>query len=155
MEKLNYKSVLFCCMGNIIRSPLCEGLFKNIMGDDYIVDSCAVTEDDLGVSPEENSCIIAKREGFDISNHISRLITKKDFYNFDLIVGLDQWVTNELKNMKPKDSSSLVVDLIPKKSVLNPYKQPLKNFEQMYEQIKPGMINFIKTYFPEHEFHKK
>ena len=100
MEK---PKVLFCCLGNIIRSPICEGLLRHKYGDKVFADSAAVTRDDLDSHPEENAIIVAKEHGFDISEHISRLVTLDDFEKFDLIVSLERRVHRILESMKPKN----------------------------------------------------
>ena len=76
-------SVMFVCLGNIIRSPLSEGLFRKIVNNyadqsnnnKILVDSSAVGSYDLGQHPVDFSQQIALENGFDISKHVSKLIT--------------------------------------------------------------------------------
>lgn len=142
------RSVLFVCLGNIIRSPLCEGLFRHLMGSSYLVDSAAVTDDDLNQHPNPHSQRIAREHGFDISKHISRLVTFEDFSKFDIIVGLEPYVTNELKRMKPINTNPIIVNLSPGRGIPNPWCNPYKDFIPMYAQIEEAMNVFIKKYFP-------
>ena len=143
--------VLFCCLGNIIRSPLCEGIMRHKYGDRVFVDSAAVTDDDLGCHPQTNAKKIAKQHGFDISKHISRLVTEKDFQNFDLIVALERYVYTSLLKMKPSQCHAKVVEFAPKVDIINPWYESMERFEQMYNQIESHWPAFIKANLPELE----
>lgn len=153
------QSVMFVCLGNIIRSPLSEGLFRKIINksndakclskERIHVDSSAVGNYDLGKHPVDFSQQIALENGFDISKHVSKLITKNDFYNFDLIVSLDPSVFSRLQKMKPADSKAQIIELIPNKYVLNPYGLPRPMFDKMYKEISYGIIELVKKYFPD------
>ena len=138
------KSVMFVCLGNIIRSPLCEGLLKTLVHG-IKVDSSAVTTDDIDQSPHKHSRRIAKEHGFDISNHISKLIRDEDFYNFDLIVSLEGYVGRELKYIQPKGSPARIVPFA-SYDISNPWCNPYKDFVTMYAEIEKEMQTFIKTY---------
>lgn len=154
----NPHSVMFVCLGNIIRSPLSEGLFRKIVNmsrqqtkdiEKIHVDSSAVGNYDLGKHPVDFSQQIALENGFDISNHVSKLITKNDFHNFDLIVSLDPSVFSKLQKMKPPNSKSKLIELIPNKYVLNPYGLQRSMFDKMYKEISFGVLELIKKYFPD------
>ena len=47
-EKRNISSVLFCCNYNSVRSPMAEGIFKNLIGRKIFVQSAGVF-DTLGI----------------------------------------------------------------------------------------------------------
>ena len=146
------KSVLFVCLGNIIRSPTCEGLFRKLTKGKYRVDSAAVTDDDLHQHPHKLAIRISKEHGFDISNHISRLITDEDFQNFDIIVSLESYVQRCLHRLKKRiPSSKAQVVPFTDCDVLNPWMGNYQDFVEMYSVIESSMNNFIKKYFPEAE----
>lgn len=140
-------SVLFVCLGNIIRSPLCEGRLRYEFGDKVRVDSAAATRSDLNKNPEENAQKIAQMNGFDISSHISRLITKDDFQNFGLIVTLDDIVYYKINNMKPKNCRAKIVKFA-KSSISNPWRMPLHAFQSMYNEINREWPAFIQNNLP-------
>ena len=63
------------CLGNICRSPLAEGILKNKIEKknlDWIVDSAGTSGYHNGEPPHHLSIKIAKLNGVDISNQISR-----------------------------------------------------------------------------------
>lgn len=143
-ERKYAKSVLFACLGNIIRSPLCEGLLKTLVHGVY-VDSAAVTRDDLNQHPHKHSQRVAKEHGYDISNHVSRLITNEDFQKFDIIVSLEDYVHYCLERKKPPNSRAIVVRFA-SYDIDNPWCNPYRDFVTMYAQIEQEMPNFIKQF---------
>lgn len=145
------QSVMFVCLGNIIRSPLCEGLFRKLTKSQIKVDSSAVTTYNIGEKPALNAQIIAKENRFDISNHISKKITKKDFITYELIVSLEPQVTLMLNKIKPKNFNGKIIELIKGTKVKNPYNMPYDCFQEMYKQIEEGITNLIETYFKEYQ----
>lgn len=89
-------AILFVCLGNICRSPLAEGVMRNYLKtvsqqDMITVDSAGTSNYHIGESPHSEGQKCAKKHGFDISKHHARQVTKKDFEQFDLIVGMDRY----------------------------------------------------------------
>ena len=144
----NPESVLFVCLGNVIRSPLCEGLFRKATNGTISVDSAALLSSNINEQPAANAQKVAKMHGFDISQHRARRVTKKDFASFDLIVSLEPHVKRKLDQMKPNPCRARVVDFIPSTKVSNPWGLPLRHFIEMYTQIEKGMESFLATNFP-------
>jgi protein-tyrosine phosphatase len=107
-----------------------------------------VTSDDLGQHPANHAQTVARKHGFDISSHISRLVKRGDFEQFDVIVSLEGWVQSELERMRPQGSKSIVCEFVRGKNISNPWAAPLSAFEKMYEQIEAGMGPFIEKYIP-------
>jgi protein-tyrosine phosphatase len=136
------------CLGNIIRSPFCEGLFRVATSNQIRVDSAAIYTSDIDQPPAHNAQLLAKRYGFDISCHISRVITVHDFHSFDLLVALEPHVHKRLEELKPRSSCCRIVDLCPS-AVLNPIGMNFSRFIDMGEQIKRGMHKLLTRYFPE------
>jgi protein-tyrosine phosphatase len=147
-SRSNVTSVLFVCLGNIIRSPFCEGLFRLATGSQIRVDSAAIYTSNIDQPPAHNAQLLAKRYGFDISCHISRLITVHDFYSFDLLVALEPHVHKRLDELKPRSSCCRIVDLCPT-GVSNPVGMDFSRFVNMGEQIERGMRDLLKRYFPQ------
>ena len=96
MESVNNKyKVLFVCLGNICRSPACEGICRSIVGDRVCVDSAGTCSFHVGQSPDSRSQRACKDNGIDISHQRARQVTKADWTKFDVIAALDDSVHHD------------------------------------------------------------
>ncbi len=84
------QSVLFCCDHNAVRSPMAEGIMKQLYGADTYVQSAGV-KSDLDI---DGFCIAVCEElGVELAGHRSRTFDEMeqwgdDLSSFDLIVAL-------------------------------------------------------------------
>jgi protein-tyrosine-phosphatase len=91
---VNKIKVLFVCTGNICRSPLAEGIFKQILKDEgisssFMVDSAGTEDYHVGSPPDSRSVKIAENNGLSDLNHKARQFLKGDFDKFDYILVMD------------------------------------------------------------------
>ena len=87
-------AVLFCCMGNICRSPTAEGVFRHLvrqagLQDRIEIDSAGTHGYHVGSPPDERSQHHAKLRGYDLSQLRARQVHFPDFERFDLILAMD------------------------------------------------------------------
>jgi protein-tyrosine phosphatase len=134
------KSILFVCLGNICRSPIAEGIARNLITEDNLsitVDSAGTGNWHVGESPCENSIYIAQKHGVDISRLRARQVKKADFTTFDLIVALDQSNYSDLKAMGCKNVIKLGEFGCEGADVPDPYFfKGLEGFENVYSMIE-------------------
>lgn len=88
-------AVLFCCTGNICRSPTAEGVFRKKLADAglagrVLVDSAGTHGYHVGEAPDPRSQIAAQARGYDLSALRARRIGRDDFERFDLVLAMDQ-----------------------------------------------------------------
>jgi protein-tyrosine phosphatase len=84
--------ILFVCLGNICRSPLAEGIFREKVRKkklDILTDSAGTGSWHAGEHPDPRAIVTAKKFGVDISDLIARQFTAKDFDTFDKIYVMD------------------------------------------------------------------
>lgn len=92
--------VLFVCLGNICRSPLAEGVFRQLCerhGAPVEVESAGTGAYHVGEAPDRRMRQTARRHGVDIEHLRARQAVAADFDRFDLILAMDR---NNLQNLK-------------------------------------------------------
>lgn len=99
------KKILFICLGNICRSPAAEGIMKHLVEkagreDEFLIDSAGISGYHRGDLPDRRMREHAARRGYDLT-HRSRPVRTEDFYNFDLIIGMDDQNIEDLKDRAP------------------------------------------------------
>lgn len=84
------QSVLFCCDHNAVRSPMAEGIMKQLYGTDVYVQSAGVKSD---MDIDGFSIAVCRELGVELDRHRSRSFDEMeqwgdDLSSFDLIVAL-------------------------------------------------------------------
>ena len=97
--------ILFVCLGNICRSSSAEGVMKQLIEqagreDEFIIDSAGILSYHQGELPDSRMRAHAARRGHDLT-HRSRPVCTDDFYDFDLIIGMDGRNIDDLKDRAP------------------------------------------------------
>jgi len=87
-------SVLFVCLGNICRSPLAEGIFRDLvqrrgLGDRYRIDSAGTGSWHLGEPPHWGSQNVAKENGIDLDGQLSRKVRSAELSEWDWVIAMD------------------------------------------------------------------
>jgi protein-tyrosine phosphatase len=88
-----HRRILFVCLGNIVRSPLAENLFRHRaeqlgLGGRYEVDSAGTSSYHVGQTPDGRMRQTASRHGLRYTGR-SRQVTPRDLQVSDLIVAMD------------------------------------------------------------------
>ena len=135
-----YQSVLFVDNDNINCSPLCEGIFRKIVGN-ILVDSAGIQSQNVGKPLDIQARVFARHNGYDISEHTSRVFTPQDFSTFDLIVALGPSIYKFLQEIEINNSKSVIVNFFPGNEIPE---------EKKFDFLKIAMPKFIKFYFPEY-----
>lgn len=98
--------VLFVCLGNICRSPSAEGVFREI--SDVETDSAGTAGWHVGKPPYGPMLEAASRRGYDFSDLRARQFTKRDFVDFDLIIGMDASNIENIEALRPSGNETPV-----------------------------------------------
>jgi len=96
------KKILFVCLGNICRSPLAEGIARNIAREKLFlceVDPAGTSGFHVGEPPCEDSIRIAKMHDINISKLRARQVTRNDIGRFDYVVAMDAENRKNLEKM--------------------------------------------------------
>ena len=147
-------SVLFVCLGNICRSPLAEGTFRECvriagLKDRFEIDSAGCGGWHAGELPDRRSIAVAARHGIDLKGQSARKVIQEDFSRFDLILGLDRDNVAHLLSLQPKSSTARVGLYLQEalgkdKNVPDPYYGGIAEFESVYqicEKASQALLN--------------
>jgi protein-tyrosine phosphatase len=139
--------VLFCCMGNICRSPMAEGLFRKLVaeagiGDRVVIDSAGTHADFPDAPPDPRAQKLMAERGIDISGLRARRIARADFERFDLIVVMDGQNMDTLRFVCPRTQShkiSRLLDFAPQskiRDVPDPFRGDESRFQRVLELVE-------------------
>lgn len=153
----DYK-VLFVCLGNICRSPAGEGIFRDMviqegLSDKITVDSAGTSGYHDGELPDPRMRQHGSRRGYKFDS-LSRKFTADDFYNFDIILAMDDSNYHNIMRLAPDlDSQKKVYRMVDfsKKyvhdHVPDPYYSGADGFElvlDLLEDACAGLLEKIK-----------
>jgi protein-tyrosine phosphatase len=111
-------SVLFVCTGNICRSPTAEAYFRHGVRAQglealFTHDSAGMDSHHIGQAPDLRSQKVLKAAGIDMGDLRARNVRREDFYDFDLILAMDNSHLNALARMKPAGSTAELALYLP------------------------------------------
>ncbi|MFO1371800.1 MAG: low molecular weight protein-tyrosine-phosphatase [Candidatus Competibacteraceae bacterium] len=151
--------VLFVCMGNICRSPMAEGVFRQMLEsvdltEQVYVDSAGTHSYHIGAPPDSRSQATALRRGVDLRDIRARQVTMSDFADFDYVLAMDRDNFDSLRaacrNPELQHRIQLFMDFAPdllKREVPDPYYGGPNGFERvmdMVEEAAQGLLNHIR-----------
>ncbi|WP_455628861.1 low molecular weight protein-tyrosine-phosphatase [Parabacteroides chinchillae] len=161
MEKKKIK-LLFVCLGNICRSPSAEAVMKKMvkdagMANRFEIDSAGLIGYHQGEKADPRMRAHAARRGY-VLESISRPVCTSDFFDFDLIIGMDDQNIDRLKQKAPdlesvqkihqmtEYSRNKLYDYIP-----DPYYSGEEGFElvlDLLEDACAGLLEHITSSNP-------
>lgn len=104
--------ILFVCLGNICRSPTAEGIFTKQAKDAGLshltIDSAGTASWHSGKPPYEPMQAACSARGYDLSSLRARQFTAQDFYDFDLILVMDQSNFDDVESLRPDGNNTPV-----------------------------------------------
>jgi len=152
--------ICFVCLGNIVRSPLAEGSFKQLTADkgiskNFIVDSAGTSAYHVGESPDWRMRRVASRHGLSYDGR-ARQFHHDDFKKFDLIIAMDTNNMNNLIKMATSSSDREKIHLMREfdpyggsgLSVPDPYYGGIDGFEEVFEIVQrscEGLIDALEN----------
>ena len=99
------KRILFVCLGNICRSSSAEEIMRTLvkkagLEHEIEVDSAGILSYHEGELPDSRMRMHASRRGYDLT-HRSRPVKTLDFFEFDMLIGMDDRNIQDLTDRSP------------------------------------------------------
>lgn len=153
-------SVLFCCMGNICRSPTAEAVFRakvEVEGFANLitVDSVGTHDYHIGSPPDTRTQRAASLRGYDLSSLRGRQVEVADFSRFDYVLAMDEANMSILQRLCPQDYKERLGLFLQyaqhhlEREVPDPYYGGEDGFERvldMVEDAAEGLLMHIKKH---------
>jgi protein-tyrosine phosphatase len=153
--------VLFVCLGNICRSPMAEGVFRELAkaeGDKFYCDSAGTSTYHIGELPDERMQATSQKHLITL-NHRARQISREDFDKFDYIIAMDKSNYQNILNLKSRVNNASETHIMLMRSfdtdkdnldVPDPYYGSMKDFEEVYDILLRCNQNFINFLLEEY-----
>lgn len=148
-------AVLFCCMGNICRSPTAHGVFRNLLCEQGLehrvwVDSAGTHAYHIGEPPDRRAQQAARARGIDLSDIRARAAVAEDFERFDYVLAMDRDNLGHLRTLCPPGSETklrLLMEFAPQAShaeVPDPYYGGGRGFEQVLDMVESAAQGLLR-----------
>ena len=147
--------ILFVCLGNICRSPAAEAVMRHHaielgVQDRFEFDSAGTSSYHIGEPADRRMRLAAQRRGIEITS-LARMVSLRDFENFDLILAMDRNNFQELSRLRPHSNRlgmlSDYLDHSWPRDVPDPYYGADDGFETVLDMLQAASPNLI-SHFP-------
>lgn len=152
--------VLFVCTGNICRSPLAEGIFRQLvenrgLSQRFEVDSAGTTSFHVGEPPHRGVARLARKHGVHLDGRARQVTSGDELESYDWIIGMTPEHTERLQWMNPdaEDRIRLLLDFAGESyseagGVHDPYYDG--DFQKTYDQVEAGCRGLLDHLLEEH-----
>jgi protein-tyrosine phosphatase len=164
-SRKNMLKILFVCLGNICRSPLAEGVFRDLVAqkgltDKISCDSAGTHGYHIGALPDRRSRRVAADYGITLT-HQARKLSGDDYANFDYIVAMDESNLDFIQTQfyrttgfEPEDGQVFLYrqfdDTSDIPDVPDPYYEDMAAFEEVYQIVLRCGQNFLQYLTEKH-----
>lgn len=151
------KKVLFVCLGNICRSPAAEEVARSIAAErgldsEFRFDSAGTYGGHSGQLPDSRMRAHARRRGYDLT-HRARRISTSDFFDFDLIVTMDDSNFDDVRELAPSPETEAkvvrITDFVRQHPwatcVPDPYYEGAEGFENVLDLLEDACNGLIDS----------
>ena len=151
-------SVLFVCLGNICRSPMAEGAFRQRAAEAGIeieTDSAGTADYHVGEPPDPRAIATAKAHGVDIVGLRGRQFSADDFLTFSHIVVMDEQNRADVEALRPANATAKVLmalDPVPGKAghaVADPWYGDAADFEATWKVVDASALALVEILRPD------
>jgi protein-tyrosine phosphatase len=154
------KRVLFVCLGNIVRSPLAENLFRQLAAEagvegNYEVDSAATSSYHVGEAFDPRMKQVAAEHGLHYDGR-ARQVEGEDLERFDLVIAMDQNNRDDLLRVAHFEEQAAKIHTLrefdpqggPSAEVPDPYYGGIDGFETTYRIVRracQGLLSALEA----------
>lgn len=144
--------VLFICHGNICRSTMSEYVMKYLtdqagVASEFYIDSAATSREEIGNGVHHGTRQKLKEVGIPCGNHRARQMMRRDYEEFDYIIGMDAWNIRNIMRIigsDPEKKVSMLLDFSdrPGTEIADPWYTG--NFDATYDDVLEGCTGLLE-----------
>ena len=143
--------VLFVCHGNICRSPMAEFLLKDMVKKknkeaSFYIASAATSTEEIGNPVHYGTRNKLAQYGISTAGKYARQMTKKDYAEYDYLIGMDDWNIRNMLRITGGDSENKIKKLLEfagsSRDIADPWYTG--NFDVTYDDIAEGCEALLK-----------
>jgi len=140
--------ILFVCLGNICRSPLAEGVFRQQvqeagLSERFVIASAGTGGWHVGSPPDPRMCATASARGVEIGHQRGRHLAPGDLLHHELVLGMDRQNVANIRKLAPRDLPPSRIELFrsfdPEPGTMevpDPYYGDDRGFEEVFEIVE-------------------
>lgn len=157
MGENNKKKICFVCLGNIVRSPLAEHLFRRLvrergLHDSYEAASAGTGSWHVGEPPDPRMRRVAARRGLDYTGAACQF-QPDDLDSCDLIIAMDRSNRESILRMARSEEQRRKVRLMREfdphagthAEVPDPYYGGVDGFERVYDIVERSVEGLLQA----------
>ena len=142
------KKILFVCHGNICRSPMAEFVLKDMLKNrgDVFVASAATSTEELGNGVHPGTAGLLRRKGISTAGKRAVQMTRADYDEYDLIIGMDDWNIRNIRRITGGDPDGKIHKLLEFAGESGDIADPwyTHDFETTYRDVLRGCEGLMK-----------
>ncbi len=147
------KKVLLVCLGNICRSPMAEGILRDLAEQQGLAietDSAGTGSSHVGEAPDPRAQREMRRRGHDISDLRARRFRASDFEQYDLLLAMDRQNLRDMQRLAPSPElagkARLMLEWAANNAALDvpdPWYGGEEGFAEVYHMLAGALDNLV------------
>ena len=137
--------ILFVCHGNICRSTMAESVMTHLvshrgLSNQFQIASAATSREEIGNPPHHGTVRKLREVGIPLVPHHAVQMTKRDYENYDYLIGMDDWNTRNMQRITGGDPEHKIYKLLEFADSTRDIADPwyTGNFDVTYNDIVEG-----------------
>ena len=145
-------NILFVCHGNICRSTMAQYVMEDLvrkagLEKEFFLDSAATSTEEIGNPPRYGTRRKLREMGVPCGDHRARQLTRRDYADFDLLIGMDDANLRNMRRMlggDPDGKLHLLLDYTGRPgSIADPWYTG--NFDDTWRDVLEGCQGLLEA----------
>ena len=145
-------NILFVCHGNICRSTMAQYVMEDLvrkagLEKEFFLDSAATSTEEIGNPPHYGTRQKLREMGVPCGDHRARQLTRRDYADFDLLIGMDDANLRNMRRMlggDPDGKLHLLLDYTGRPgSIADPWYTG--NFDDTWRDVLEGCQGLLEA----------